>query len=278
MPNAYVRLADLRAEVQGQGANRTNDDALMRAAERASRLIDDEAQRHFYYADAQTRYYPAIARPEHVSSRELWLPDDLLAVTTLKVDREGDGTYGLTLAAGTDYQLYPPNAAPYLRVDLVSGGQLGAWPVAARGVQIVGRFGYSADLAAAGTLAALIADGTTTTITLTAGHDVSPGDTLVIEAEQLDVRALSAANEATVTRGVNGSTAAAHSNGVAVSRRRFPPAIEFACAAQASRMFRSVQTGYAERVASPDTGGYAFSGLYPQIRDAIAPYRARLVA
>jgi hypothetical protein len=115
-----------------------DDVRLERIIEAVSRAIDDTTKRRFYAA-SETRYYTA-----RVSN--VLLIDDLLSVTTLKTDDDGDRTYDETWDTD-DYDLAPYNAvldgAPYTRIETTpQGGQ--RFPGTAKGVEIVGSFGYSA--------------------------------------------------------------------------------------------------------------------------------------
>ena len=82
------------------------DDAMLEAViEAASRAIDMWCGRHFY-ADSDTRYFTAR------DGRTVYV-DDLLSVTTLKTDTNGDETFDVTWDSG-DYVLMPRNSTPYL--------------------------------------------------------------------------------------------------------------------------------------------------------------------
>lgn len=137
--NGYCTLAELKTRLS---ITDTNEDAVLEPlVESVSRAIDDWCGRQFYAA-SQTRYYT----PQY---RDRLLIDDLLSVTTLKTDEDGDGTFETTWAT-TDYYLGPYNAQlesvpqPYTDVEASSAGRY--WfPVGQpRGVQIVGSFGFSA--------------------------------------------------------------------------------------------------------------------------------------
>ncbi|PKN81535.1 MAG: hypothetical protein CVU47_06365 [Chloroflexi bacterium HGW-Chloroflexi-9] len=273
MPNCYVRLSDLKAAIQGAGSGTSNDAVLLRASESASRWVDEHCDRHFYSLWAQTVLLPDHARPRHVPDTELWLPRDVISITTLKVDDDGDGVFEETLTVDTDYWLWPYNRLanePVQRIDLNPEGSRSAWPSAPRRVQLVGKTGYSEETQAAGTIAEAL-DSSETGVDMTAGHDVAAGDTIFIDSEQMDVTAV-ATNTATVTRGVNGTTAATHDSGAAITRRRYPRDVEQAVTMQAARIVREAQTGYGGAVGSGDLGGYQFRSMYPAIRDLLAPY------
>jgi hypothetical protein len=117
----------------------TTDDALLEVAlEAAAQVINAYTGRRFDAVAASTRYYVA----DDVGAIYV---DDLVSVTTLKTDEDGDGVFERTWAT-TDYQLYPYNAAayglPYTQIRRTPDGDY--WfPKGGRYVQIVGTFGYS---------------------------------------------------------------------------------------------------------------------------------------
>ena len=271
--NSYARLNDLRTELQGTGSKTSNDPILATLAERASRIADDLCRRHFY-ARTATRYV------EGNSDSLLWLPFDLVSVTTLKVDQDGDSTYETTLAVNTDYWLVSQrgdDAAPYIGIRLnPRSATLSRFPLGYRAVQIVGVFGYDYEVTSTG-LTGTVSSESDTTVTASgdASSLVSVGDTLVMGSEQMDVLAVTGTT-ITVTRAINGTTAATHS-AVAISRRVFPPAVVQAVTMQVARMFREGQSGFSGDVGSPDTG-YAFRTTYPAIRDALRPFVAHQAA
>jgi len=103
------------------------DGVLQRLIASASQAVTDYCQRRFDTV-TETRYFSA-GSGRHISpfSERLgggapqWVEvDDLLAVTVLQTDLDGDGVYESTWTAGTDYYLWPLNAprqlAPYTRI------------------------------------------------------------------------------------------------------------------------------------------------------------------
>lgn len=140
LSNAYATLAELKYRI-GLGQGVTSDDALLEdLLGGACRAIDLWTGGRFY-ASTETRYYTA----ENGYCLKI---DDLLSVTTLKSDEDGDRTYEITWAAATDYYLEPVNNAllnkPYtsIEADTVNGSY--TFPVGVRrGVQVVGSFGYA---------------------------------------------------------------------------------------------------------------------------------------
>jgi len=267
--NLYARLADLKGDMNVTGTS--DDDERVRMIEDVSRAVDDLTHRRFY-SETATRYF------DGEGYSDLWT-DDLVSVTTLKVDEDGDGVYELTLAANADYWLWPDNTTPKRRIDLnPESAQLTAWPRGRRRIEIAGVFGYSDDTELTTTTLNEALDATETAVDLVDGTAVSVGETLVVDAEQIYVSAI-AGNTPTVVRGVNGTTAAAHSDGAAVYRRRYARPIERAVKMQVARFLREQQTG-GPLQGNGEIGGFSVSSLYPAIRDMLAPYirRAAVVA
>lgn len=118
------------------------DDAILESMINAvSRMIDRECKRRFYTTDSdETRYYTAK------DARQLWPEDDILSVTTLKTDPDGDRVYEETWET-TDYDLWPYTAAlddkPY-RAILVTPKSGETFPGLVKSVEVAGKFGYCA--------------------------------------------------------------------------------------------------------------------------------------
>lgn len=142
MPD-YISLAELKAHIQAAGGTFTasDDGNLNLAIAAASETIDLEFDTTFV-ADSATRYYTA----EHAD----WLPiDDLISVTTIKTDEDGDGTYEVTMTTA-DYRLMPVNAQagthkrPYREIGIKQDATYTLPAGIDYGVEIIGNFGYSA--------------------------------------------------------------------------------------------------------------------------------------
>lgn len=114
----------------------TNDAVIVSMLEAVSRHIDHICGRRFYPA-TETRYYTAS------DSAQLFV-DDLLSVTTLKTDEDGDRTYEITWQT-TDYDLMPYNAStdgvPYTWIEVAPDGDYN-FPATRKGVELAGSFGY----------------------------------------------------------------------------------------------------------------------------------------
>jgi hypothetical protein len=137
--NGYATLAEAKARLSV--SDDADNTALEQIVEAVSRLIDAYCSRCFYVDSADaTRYFT----PEYSDRLEA---DDLVSVTSLTVDEDGDRTYERTWAT-TDYDLIPFNAAllgePYTALELPPTGRY-AFPVGrAKSVKIVGKWGYPA--------------------------------------------------------------------------------------------------------------------------------------
>ncbi len=136
--NGYTTLSTVKARL---GIPDTADDATLEAIITAvSRWIDRYCGRRFYTtASDETRYYEA-------AQADRLFMDDIISVTGLATDEDGDGVYETAWAA-TDYTLEPANAVldgePYTAIKTTPNGSY-AFPVGvSRGVKVVGKFGYS---------------------------------------------------------------------------------------------------------------------------------------
>jgi hypothetical protein len=119
-------------------ADQANDVDLERALDAASRKIDGECGRVFGLLTAQTRlYYPESAWAVRTP--------DLVAVTTLKTDPDGDQTFATTLSVA-DYELWPLNEGRYQEIRIRPSADDAFTP--GRYVQVVGSFGCVVDGAA----------------------------------------------------------------------------------------------------------------------------------
>lgn len=274
--NNYSRLSHLKAQALGAGAGTTRDSELLRTSGSVARWIDEQCGRHFFSRIATL--YPDWSDDGDVApGLRLWLPEDLISVTSVKVDEDGDGAFETSLVADTDYWLWPDSPLPYrpyLRIDLnPNGGLPGGWSRGRRRVQVVGKWGWSEQTNPAGTLGAAITDTTGTSVTMTGGHSVEAGDTILVDSEQMDVTVVSS-NTLTVARGINGTTAATHLNNAPVSARRYPEPIEEAARERTNQLARVAMTGGLGSVAVPDVGG--FSGdpgrAYAALMGLIRPF------
>lgn len=132
--NGYCTLQEFKDRL----GNLTSTDAardryIEQMIEAASRWIDTYCSRRFYAA-TETLYFTAK------ESATLKVTD-LISVTTLKTDADGDRTYETTWAT-TDYDLMPYNYTPKQWIEVTPNG-LNYFPTLKKGVEIVGSWGYA---------------------------------------------------------------------------------------------------------------------------------------
>ena len=131
----YATVADLSGRLD---IIDTDDDLMLASIlDAVSRWIDHYCGRHFWYETA-TRYYTA-------GDSALFLcPDDIISITMMYTDDDGDRGYSITWAA-TDFELEPYNAAlknrPYTAIRTAPVGRY-AFPAMRKGIKITGVFGF----------------------------------------------------------------------------------------------------------------------------------------
>lgn len=265
MPNLYLALNTFK-DATGH-KNAVDDTRILAVLDAISRQTELRTGNRFY-SETRTRVYTAR------ESCSL-LVDNLLAVTSLKTDGDGDRTYEDTWAA-TDYDLDPANAlyesppAPYWEICTTPDGDY-RFPVGVkRGVQVVGRWGYYEVLEVSDSLLnGAIASTTATTITVDDGpRDFSIGHTLLIDSEQIYVRNV-VDDTLTVTRGVNGTTPATHADDAAISIYTYPIVSE-AVLLQASRILQRKDAPFGV-TGSAELGTIRITGLDLDVRQLLEP-------
>jgi hypothetical protein len=136
--NGYATLAQIKAATRITDAI---DDALLEMAiESASRMIDSECDRAFYSSGTATRDY--VPNDSYVVDT-----DDLTEIVSVKLDDDGDGSFGITLAT-SDFQTEPlnqrvsGNAYPIYRLRMIGDYLLPIWGKQAT-VRIQGVYGFT---------------------------------------------------------------------------------------------------------------------------------------
>jgi Phage gp6-like head-tail connector protein len=135
--HGYCTLAQLKVEL---GLGDTEDDStLERIITSVSREIENFCGGRRFYALSETRYYTARWDND-------LLVDDVLTVSSLATDQDGDRIYE-TVWATTDYDLYPLNATldggPYWKIGVAPNGNYWFPAGVPRGVKLTGSFGYA---------------------------------------------------------------------------------------------------------------------------------------
>lgn len=238
-----VTLHALRRYMGLDAADTADDDRLLTVLMSAARTIERAAGRRF------TPHAAAI-RHTWMDAQWLVLRDDLLELTGLT---NGDGTE-IDLA---DVLLIPPGD-PAAGLLCLTNGRSFSWqttPVAA--LTVTGVWGWHDRWSEAWQLsgdsvqnAALSAEGTVLTVTDADGLDTDGfaprfqvGHVLRIEDEYLRVIAVnSVTNMLTVTRGANGTTAAAHAQGMPIEVYAPPAEVETLVLRWADWLYRERDT------------------------------------
>ena len=278
--NSYGDLTTLKSEAYLQiGAVTDYDIQLRQLLEHASRLIDKYCDRFFYCMETTTalpRYYAG-------AGRDLFLPDDILSITTLKTDEDGDGTFENTLTENTDFFFYPLNKFPKIRAEINPNGSYGGFASGTmRGVEIVGVFGYgngesATPYALSGdtVLDALGMTNVQLTITVADGFNFAVGQTVRIELEQCYITSI-VANTLTIERAVNGTVAATHALATPIYIYEYPMPIVQACLVTCMRAFKRSSSAFQDIVGSPETGQMmVYKGIDKDVASIIAQYRRR---
>ena len=225
--SSYCTIADVKASL---GISSTTDDTIIRKiCEAATSAIDRYTNRTFK-ASTATRYFDG--------ANILWLPD-LLSITTLKTDEDGDATFENTFAT-TDYLKYGVgledslNAFPIIRLEISEDSNYSSFASGVKkGVEIAGLWGYGDGISATPyvldtTLSAAITSTTATTCTVTAVTNLSAGGTILIDTEQIYIYSI-ATLTLTVERGVNGTDAATHLINAPLYIYQYPSDVRQAC-------------------------------------------------
>jgi hypothetical protein len=209
------------------------------------------------------------------------LADDLLTVTTFKVDEDGDATYESTLAT-TDYHLQPYNDTPKTWIIISSDSDYGGFASGIKkGIEIAGTFGYgdgksTTPYTDAGTDLNDAAMSTTkTTWAVDDGTAFAVGQTILCNSEQAYISAISS-NDLTVSRAVNGTTAAAHSDDSDLYIYQYPEPIEEATLIQSMRWWKRKESAYQDAITNPETGlTQVYKGLDADVRLIIGQYKRK---
>ena len=269
MTNAYADRTTLKSRL---GITGTGDDTTLRQLlESTSRVIDKWCRRWFY-VKSDTRYYPGALK-------QLWVTDDLLVITTIKLDFDSDGTFEETMAA-TDYFLMPHNDFPKNYLELNPQGNYSTFAKnQPKGVEIVGFFGYGTGLTATPYVTSTTTtnealDISETGVDVVDGTQIKPGQTILVESEQMYVTEV-AANTLTVQRGVNGTTAATHDTAKTVFVYEYPKAVSEACIMTAAKFWKRRDSAFGTVIGFPEFGGVEIiRGMDPDVKDLLSPYAA----
>ena len=272
--NSYTTVETLR----GPGVLDIREDRydvrLRTLVESVSRQVDGYCNRHFFVLHAARTF-------DGDGSGTLRVPDLVSIVQGgLKTDDDRDRKFE-TSWKRADYILTPTNAdptgghdasSPYtaIVVDAAAGGRT-RFPAGVSTVRVSGSWGYRLRLSPAGELAEDV-DDVQTLIPVASPHALGTGHTLEIGAEQVYVTRVSG-DSLEVERGVNGTLPESHLGGDRLYVHRYPGPISEAVMLQVARLWRRRDASFASAGRFPGDSRTTLTGLDPDVRQLIAPYR-----
>jgi len=266
--HTYASTDDLRDYLAGTSFSSgwTSDaGSIRRILEASSRRIDLYCEGGTFGPLTETRYYDIgsgslIQSPQYIvlagandiavsELRANVIPLDGWLISTTTVTAYDDTDRGastvLTEGYNADFFLVPYNASPktILKLNEDTSNTLDAGQ---QTFSILGEWGYTSETESS-TTADAITSTTATSISATSATDLGPAQTILIDSEQLYITAISS-NTLTVQRGVNGTTAATHSGGVALNNYVYPELVVQACLDIAKLIFRNRDLGSAATI------------------------------
>lgn len=212
-----------------------DDDEMFQLLLAVSDWVDHYCNRHFY-PRTQTLAFDGNG------ATRLLIPD-LVSLASLKEDTTDDKTFNETWAAD-DYWLEPYNAEPtehwgqpYAAIRVRQHGTKDVFNAGEQHFQVAGSWGYR-QLKEDSKTDLNDASMTTTKITVAVddGTQFAIAQTIMIGNEQMLLINI-ATNDLTVTRALNGTTAAAHADNSDIYILRWPASIERATLIQTARMW-----------------------------------------
>jgi len=269
--NAYADLTTIKSSSYLNLEGTDDDVYLRKLLEDAARVEDNECRRHFYCYEG--------AKYMDGAEGNLYFPDDVLSISSLKTDPDADYDYDNTLTENTDYILKPLNGYPKLFAEPGYSPSYNFVPGIPRGIEITGVFGYGDGVSATpysasgATNNGAIESTTATTFTASDGTLLAIGQTVRIDDEQMYITGIST-NTITVKRGVNGTTAATHEDAQAIYIYEYPMPIAEACLITAMRVWKRKDSAFMDIVGNAETGQVpVVKGLDPDVSQRLKRYK-----
>jgi len=233
----YGDLTKLKDDslLKDPAAGSGDDDEMFQVLMAVSDWVEYYCNRHFY-PRTQTLVFDGNG------GARLLIPD-LVSLTSLKEDTNDDKTFNEIWAA-TDYWLEAYNAEPtqhwgqpYTAIRVRQSGTKDSFTAGEQHFQIDGVWGYREYTEDSNTdLNDASMTTSKTTVAVDDGTQFAIGQTVMIGSEQMLITNISA-NNLTVTRAINGTTAAAHADNSDVYILRWPASVERAALIQAARIW-----------------------------------------
>jgi hypothetical protein len=226
------------------GATSTNRGRALSGLEAASRRVEEWCGRSAYGSGFGPR--TAVNRYDGTSTQDLDLRDDFLTISSISAKMSTAASTSVTPVVDTDCYLrnqrggYEP--APYRKIILTQQGNLAVFGYGYRVTTVTGVAGYANVTRLTGATITEDLDTSETGVDVSAVTDAAPGTTILIDTEQMYVTGTSALT-LTVVRGANGTTAAIHTSGAAVSRYVYDASVVEATARLWLKRWRSRDAG-----------------------------------
>jgi hypothetical protein len=192
----------------------------------------------------------------------------LISATTVTSYEDTARTSSETLTEGiaNDYLLRPYNSSPKFEITLTEETTK-SFGAGQQVLSIAGKWGWNEDTSPdTTTLNGAISSTSATSVVLTSATNFSVGNTILIGTEQMYIRVISS-NTLTVTRGVNGTTAATHSDSATVSRYVYPSLVRETYLDVARVLWRDHDLGNVDSLSVGDQDVRVRSSV--EIKDAI---------
>ena len=250
MAHVYASLAEFNDYLRDTGSTTfASESALISARkiatlEAVSRRIDEWCQRSQFGSGFGPRL--GTNRYDGAAGSCIRLADDLLSVTSLSLLASTAGSSIGTPVADTDYFLRDGEGhydhPPYREFVLHGKGTITTLGSGLRVNGITGKWGYQDVRVTSSATTSEALDTSETGVDVSSGAAFSPGQTILIDSEQMYVSSITT-NTLTVVRGANGTTAATHSTSAAIAVYQYPAKVREVCLRLALKRWKARDAG-----------------------------------
>ena len=286
--HTYASVDDLRDYLAGTSYSSgwTSDTAtLRRVLEAQSRRIDQHCSGGTFGPRTETREYD-IGTGSLINSPQFQtvhggtytlnsssgyvsvIPLDawLISPTTVTSYKDTARTESETLTEGTgnDFYLMPYNETPKTTLKLNIDTEK-AFYSGQRTLTVLGQWGYTNSKVEITDLNGAVSSTTATTVAVTSATGLGIAETILVESEQMYITGIST-NNLTVERGVNGTTAATHSDEDSVYSYEYPSPVVQACLDMTKVVYRDRDMGVTQTIGG---GGNATTRAGGEIEDIL---------
>jgi len=251
---SFIHINEVRDDLGETGSDSTWLDFV-----KAATLAVEVEMRGSFVPFTETRRF------DGPGGKMLITPDLLSSAPTIISDS--------TTLTTADYLLYPRQRrwanGPFERIEIDPDATgLTAWGTDRNDISVAGKWGWLDEteaISGATVQNATSQDATTTTLTVETGK-IRVGHLVLIESELEFVTAVTigATDTCTVVRGVLGTTAAVHLNGVAIRRQVVPPLIHWITKSVAASLWKRAKSGYTGKTVVPELGQINLFDVLPK--------------